>query len=163
MDSGLWGCVLWALGFWAVGFRLWGGAELPVSVSVSVQAEEFHALVHSFLGRLSEAEKTLKYGLGPPEERSAQQCQLQLQVSAGGGAAAARLCLHPLQGSANRASCSCRAVPALRTSCSCRSVPGGAAAAARLCQWGQLQLQGGANRANIHCRAVPASITGQCQ
>uniref|UniRef100_A0A8V0Y2V1 Epiplakin 1 n=1 Tax=Gallus gallus TaxID=9031 RepID=A0A8V0Y2V1_CHICK len=43
------------------------------------QAEEFHALVHSFLGRLSEAEKTLKYGLGPPEERSAQQCQLQLQ------------------------------------------------------------------------------------
>uniref|UniRef100_A0A8V0Y6W3 Epiplakin 1 n=1 Tax=Gallus gallus TaxID=9031 RepID=A0A8V0Y6W3_CHICK len=44
------------------------------------QAEEFHALVHSFLGRLSEAEKTLKYGLGPPEERSAQQCQLQLQL-----------------------------------------------------------------------------------
>ena len=50
-----------------------------------MQAEDFHALVHSFLGRLSEAEKTLKYGLGPPEERSAQQCQLQLQVSAGGG------------------------------------------------------------------------------
>ena len=84
---GLWALAYGVMGFWAVGFRLWGGAELPVSVSVSisVQAEEFHTLVHSFLGRLSEAEKTLKYGLGPPEERSAQQCQLQLQVSAGGG------------------------------------------------------------------------------
>ena len=98
-----------------------------------MQAEEFHTLVHSFLGRLSEAEKTLKYGLGPHEERSAQQCQLQLQVSAGGGC------------------------------CSCRSVLIGPTAAAGQCQWGQLQLQGGANRANIHCRAVPASITGQCQ
>ena len=121
---GLWALRYGAMGFWAVGFRLWGGAELPVSVSVSisVQAEEFHALVHSFLGRLSEAEKTLKYGLGPPEERSAQQCQLQLQVSAGGGccsctavpASIAGQCQWgqlQLQGSANRANICCRAVP----------------------------------------------------
>uniref|UniRef100_A0A8V0Y6V9 Epiplakin 1 n=1 Tax=Gallus gallus TaxID=9031 RepID=A0A8V0Y6V9_CHICK len=126
------------------------------------QAEEFHALVHSFLGRLSEAEKTLKYGLGPPEERSAQQCQLQLQ------------------GSANGASCSCRAVPAsIAGQCQwgqhplqgsayirCRAVPIGPTSTAGLCQWGQLQLQGSANGANIHCRAVPMgpiSTAGQCQ
>ena len=152
---GLWALRYGAMGFWAVGFRLWGGAELPVSVSVSVsisvQAEEFHALVHSFLGRLSEAEKTLKYGLGPHEERSAQQCQLQLQVSAGGGAAAARLCQWgqlQLQGSANRANICCRAVPM------------GPAAAAGQCLH---PLQGSANGVSIHCRAVHTSAAGQCQ
>lgn len=46
------------------------------------QAEEFHTLVHSFLGRLSESEKTLKYGIFPEEELAVQECQNQLQVSA---------------------------------------------------------------------------------
>lgn len=46
------------------------------------QAEEFHTLVHSFLGRLSESEKTLKYGVFPEEELAVQECQNQLQVSA---------------------------------------------------------------------------------
>ncbi|KAM4907991.1 microtubule-actin cross-linking factor 1, isoforms 6/7-like [Sylvia borin] len=43
------------------------------------QAEEFHSLVHSFLGRLSESEKTLKYGVFPEEEAAVQECQAQLQ------------------------------------------------------------------------------------
>ncbi|XP_072707816.1 microtubule-actin cross-linking factor 1, isoforms 6/7-like isoform X2 [Ciconia boyciana] len=43
------------------------------------QAEEFHTLVHSFLGRLSESEKTLKYGVFPEEELAVQECQSQLQ------------------------------------------------------------------------------------
>ncbi|KAM9235330.1 microtubule-actin cross-linking factor 1, isoforms 6/7-like [Leptosomus discolor] len=43
------------------------------------QAEEFHTLVHSFLGRLSESEKTLKYGVFPEEEPAVQECQNQLQ------------------------------------------------------------------------------------
>ncbi|XP_068789778.1 microtubule-actin cross-linking factor 1, isoforms 6/7-like [Struthio camelus] len=44
------------------------------------QAEEFHTLVHAFLGRLSESEKTLKYGMFPEEEEAAvQECQHQLQ------------------------------------------------------------------------------------
>ncbi|XP_064530943.1 microtubule-actin cross-linking factor 1, isoforms 6/7-like isoform X2 [Pseudopipra pipra] len=43
------------------------------------QAEEFHTLVHSFLGRLSESEKTLKYGVFPEEEAAVQECQSQLQ------------------------------------------------------------------------------------
>ncbi|XP_075346520.1 microtubule-actin cross-linking factor 1, isoforms 6/7-like isoform X5 [Mycteria americana] len=43
------------------------------------QAEEFHTLVHSFLGRLSESEKTLKYGVFPEEELAVQECQNQLQ------------------------------------------------------------------------------------
>ncbi|XP_027488240.1 microtubule-actin cross-linking factor 1-like, partial [Corapipo altera] len=43
------------------------------------QAEEFHTLVHSFLGRLSESEKTLKYGVFPEEEVAVQECQSQLQ------------------------------------------------------------------------------------
>ncbi|XP_075271448.1 LOW QUALITY PROTEIN: plectin [Opisthocomus hoazin] len=43
------------------------------------QAEEFHTLVHSFLGRLSESEKTLKYGVVPEEELAVQECQSQLQ------------------------------------------------------------------------------------
>ncbi|PKU31976.1 hypothetical protein llap_17720 [Limosa lapponica baueri] len=44
-----------------------------------VQAEEFHSLVHSFLGRLSESEKALKYGGFPEEELAVQECQDQLQ------------------------------------------------------------------------------------
>ncbi|XP_025944139.1 microtubule-actin cross-linking factor 1, isoforms 1/2/3/5-like isoform X1 [Apteryx rowi] len=44
------------------------------------QAEEFHTLVHAFLGRLSESEKTLKYGVFPEEEAAVQECQRQLQV-----------------------------------------------------------------------------------
>ncbi|XP_066427405.1 plectin [Molothrus aeneus] len=43
------------------------------------QAEEFHSLVHSFLGRLTESEKTLKYGVFPEEEAAVQECQAQLQ------------------------------------------------------------------------------------
>ncbi|KAJ7427638.1 hypothetical protein WISP_05285 [Willisornis vidua] len=43
------------------------------------QAEEFHTLVHSFLGRLSESEKTLKYGVFPEEEAAVKECQSQLQ------------------------------------------------------------------------------------
>ncbi|KAM6374498.1 microtubule-actin cross-linking factor 1, isoforms 6/7-like [Alca torda] len=43
------------------------------------QAEEFHSLVHSFLGRLSESEKALKYGVFPEEEPAVQECQHQLQ------------------------------------------------------------------------------------
>ncbi|XP_071890276.1 microtubule-actin cross-linking factor 1, isoforms 6/7 isoform X2 [Anas platyrhynchos] len=43
------------------------------------QAEEFHTLVQSFLGRLSESEKTLKYGVFPEEEAAVQECQNQLQ------------------------------------------------------------------------------------
>ncbi|XP_077637589.1 plectin [Lonchura striata] len=43
------------------------------------QAEEFHTLVHSFLGRLAESEKTLKYGVFPEEEAAVQECQAQLQ------------------------------------------------------------------------------------
>uniref|UniRef100_A0A8C4UNJ5 EF-hand domain-containing protein n=1 Tax=Falco tinnunculus TaxID=100819 RepID=A0A8C4UNJ5_FALTI len=43
------------------------------------QAEEFHTLVHSFLGRLSESEKTLKYGVFPEEELSLQCQQLELE------------------------------------------------------------------------------------
>ncbi|XP_063255509.1 microtubule-actin cross-linking factor 1, isoforms 6/7-like [Prinia subflava] len=43
------------------------------------QAEEFHTLVHSFLGRLTESEKTLKYGVFPEEEAAVQECQAQLQ------------------------------------------------------------------------------------
>ncbi|XP_009469978.1 PREDICTED: epiplakin [Nipponia nippon] len=43
------------------------------------QAEEFHTLVHSFLSRLSESEKTLKYGVFPEEELAVQECQNQLQ------------------------------------------------------------------------------------
>ncbi|KAM6087466.1 microtubule-actin cross-linking factor 1, isoforms 6/7-like [Chlamydotis macqueenii] len=43
------------------------------------QAEEFHSLVRSFLGRLAESEKTLKYGLFPEEEPAVQECQSQLQ------------------------------------------------------------------------------------
>ncbi|XP_017596700.1 PREDICTED: microtubule-actin cross-linking factor 1-like [Corvus brachyrhynchos] len=43
------------------------------------QAEEFHTLVHSFLGRLTESEKTLKYGVFPEEEAAVQECQTQLQ------------------------------------------------------------------------------------
>ncbi|XP_052521104.1 microtubule-actin cross-linking factor 1, isoforms 6/7-like [Tympanuchus pallidicinctus] len=43
------------------------------------QAEEFHTLVHSFLGRLSESEKSLKYGVCPEEERDVQEGQQQLQ------------------------------------------------------------------------------------
>uniref|UniRef100_A0A8C3JCM1 EF-hand domain-containing protein n=1 Tax=Calidris pygmaea TaxID=425635 RepID=A0A8C3JCM1_9CHAR len=43
------------------------------------QAEEFHSLVHSFLGRLSESEKALKYGGFPEEEPAVQECQDQLQ------------------------------------------------------------------------------------
>lgn len=49
---------------------------------LSWQAEEFHTLVQSFLGRLSESEKTLKYGVFPKEEAAVQECQNQLQVSA---------------------------------------------------------------------------------
>ncbi|XP_064559303.1 plectin [Zonotrichia leucophrys gambelii] len=43
------------------------------------QAEEFHTLVHSFLGRLTESEKTLKYGVFPEEEAAVHECQAQLQ------------------------------------------------------------------------------------
>uniref|UniRef100_A0A663DSM3 EF-hand domain-containing protein n=1 Tax=Aquila chrysaetos chrysaetos TaxID=223781 RepID=A0A663DSM3_AQUCH len=43
------------------------------------QAEEFHTLVHSFLGRLSESEKALKYGVFPEEELSLQCQQLELE------------------------------------------------------------------------------------
>lgn len=49
---------------------------------LSWQAEEFHSLVHSFLGRLTESEKTLKYGVFPEEEAAVQECQAQLQVGA---------------------------------------------------------------------------------
>lgn len=49
---------------------------------LSWQAEEFHTLVHSFLGRLTESEKTLKYGVFPEEEAAVQECQTQLQVGA---------------------------------------------------------------------------------
>ncbi|RMC22600.1 hypothetical protein DUI87_00393 [Hirundo rustica rustica] len=43
------------------------------------QAEEFHSLVRSFLGRLSESEKSLKYGACPEEEAAVRECQGQLQ------------------------------------------------------------------------------------
>ncbi|XP_064010405.1 plectin [Pogoniulus pusillus] len=43
------------------------------------QAEEFHSLVQSFLGRLSESEKSLKFGVLPEEEAAVQECQGQLQ------------------------------------------------------------------------------------
>lgn len=38
--------------------------------------------MHSFLGRLTESEKTLKYGVFPEEEVAVQECQAQLQVGA---------------------------------------------------------------------------------
>uniref|UniRef100_A0A8C6Z115 EF-hand domain-containing protein n=1 Tax=Nothoprocta perdicaria TaxID=30464 RepID=A0A8C6Z115_NOTPE len=41
------------------------------------QAEEFHSLVHTFLGRLAEAETTLKYGVFPEEEALQQSLQCQ--------------------------------------------------------------------------------------
>ncbi|XP_042319591.1 microtubule-actin cross-linking factor 1, isoforms 1/2/3/5-like isoform X2 [Sceloporus undulatus] len=43
------------------------------------QAEEFHTLAHSFLGRLSELEKSIKYGALPEEEEAVQECQRQLK------------------------------------------------------------------------------------
>ncbi|XP_034980366.2 microtubule-actin cross-linking factor 1, isoforms 6/7 [Zootoca vivipara] len=43
------------------------------------QAEEFHALVNSFLGRLTELEKSIKFGALPSEEAAVQECQSQLQ------------------------------------------------------------------------------------
>ncbi|XP_054254612.1 epiplakin, partial [Indicator indicator] len=43
------------------------------------QAEEFHSLVQSFLGHLSESEKSLKFGILPEEEEAVQECQGQLQ------------------------------------------------------------------------------------
>uniref|UniRef100_A0A8D2P2X6 EF-hand domain-containing protein n=1 Tax=Zosterops lateralis melanops TaxID=1220523 RepID=A0A8D2P2X6_ZOSLA len=46
------------------------------------QAEEFHSLVHSFLGRLTESEKTLKYGVFP-EEEACQQLELECITSLG--------------------------------------------------------------------------------
>uniref|UniRef100_A0A8C4JSQ4 EF-hand domain-containing protein n=1 Tax=Dromaius novaehollandiae TaxID=8790 RepID=A0A8C4JSQ4_DRONO len=46
------------------------------------QAEEFHTLVHAFLGRLSESEKTLKYGVFP-EEEACQQLELECITSLG--------------------------------------------------------------------------------
>uniref|UniRef100_A0A674HRJ4 Uncharacterized protein n=1 Tax=Taeniopygia guttata TaxID=59729 RepID=A0A674HRJ4_TAEGU len=46
------------------------------------QAEEFHTLVHSFLGRLTESEKTLKYGVFP-EEEACQQLELECITSLG--------------------------------------------------------------------------------
>ncbi|OPJ85735.1 hypothetical protein AV530_009703 [Patagioenas fasciata monilis] len=50
----------------------------PVGTGLAL-AEEFHTLVHAFLGRLSESEKTLKYGVFPEEELAVQECQSQLQ------------------------------------------------------------------------------------
>uniref|UniRef100_A0A8C5J601 EF-hand domain-containing protein n=1 Tax=Junco hyemalis TaxID=40217 RepID=A0A8C5J601_JUNHY len=47
------------------------------------QAEEFHTLVHSFLGRLTESEKTLKYGVFPEEEGACQQLELECITSLG--------------------------------------------------------------------------------
>ncbi|KAH0617293.1 hypothetical protein JD844_015329 [Phrynosoma platyrhinos] len=43
------------------------------------QAEEFHTLVRSFLGRLSELEKSIKYGALPEEEKAVQECQRLLK------------------------------------------------------------------------------------
>ncbi|XP_033011905.1 microtubule-actin cross-linking factor 1, isoforms 1/2/3/5-like isoform X2 [Lacerta agilis] len=43
------------------------------------QAEEFHALVNSFLGCLTELEKSIKFGALPSEEAAVQECQSQLQ------------------------------------------------------------------------------------
>ncbi|KAM6318673.1 epiplakin, partial [Aegotheles albertisi] len=43
------------------------------------QAEEFHSLVQTFLGRLGESEQTLKVGAFPEEEPALRQCQDQLQ------------------------------------------------------------------------------------
>ncbi|XP_069477977.1 microtubule-actin cross-linking factor 1, isoforms 6/7-like [Ambystoma mexicanum] len=51
-------------------------ARLEASLS---QAEEFHNLVHSFLERLTESERTLKYGVIPEEEAALQECQKQQQ------------------------------------------------------------------------------------
>lgn len=51
-------------------------ARLEASLS---QAEEFHNFVHSFLERLSESERTLKYGVIPEEEKALQECQKQQQ------------------------------------------------------------------------------------
>ncbi|XP_062987463.1 microtubule-actin cross-linking factor 1, isoforms 6/7-like [Elgaria multicarinata webbii] len=42
------------------------------------QAKEFHTLVHSFLGRLSELEKSIKYRALPEEEGAVRECQSQL-------------------------------------------------------------------------------------
>ncbi|CAM9306034.1 unnamed protein product [Bubo scandiacus] len=68
--------------------ELGGRWELVCALSVSKQArleaalrqaEEFHSLVQSFLGRLSESEQALRYGICPEEEPAVQECQNQLQ------------------------------------------------------------------------------------
>ncbi|XP_009317065.1 PREDICTED: dystonin-like, partial [Pygoscelis adeliae] len=56
-----------------------GDRDLVSDLMDKHKAEEFHTLVHSFLGRLSESEKTLKYGVFPEEELAVQECQNQLQ------------------------------------------------------------------------------------
>ncbi|XP_061463251.1 microtubule-actin cross-linking factor 1, isoforms 6/7-like [Rhineura floridana] len=43
------------------------------------QAEEFHALVHAFLGCLSELEKSIKFAPPPEEEAAVQECQSRLK------------------------------------------------------------------------------------
>ncbi|KAK2512492.1 hypothetical protein Q9233_016244 [Columba guinea] len=63
---------------WDLVCRLSVGKQARLEAALR-QAEEFHTLVHAFLGRLSESEKTLKYGVFPEEELAVQECQSQLQ------------------------------------------------------------------------------------
>ncbi|XP_051466276.1 dystonin-like [Apus apus] len=64
---------------WELVCRLSLGKQARLEAALR-QAEEFHTLVHTFLGRLSESEKTLKFGVFPEEEPAVQECQEQLQV-----------------------------------------------------------------------------------
>ncbi|RMB88007.1 hypothetical protein DUI87_35623 [Hirundo rustica rustica] len=56
-----------------------GDRDLVGDLMDKHKAEEFHSLVRSFLGRLSESEKSLKYGACPEEEAAVRECQGQLQ------------------------------------------------------------------------------------
>ncbi|XP_030045956.1 microtubule-actin cross-linking factor 1 [Microcaecilia unicolor] len=63
---------------WEVVCKLSVGKQARLEASLQ-QAEEFHSLVRSFLEHLSEAERTLKYGVIPEEEETLQECQKQQQ------------------------------------------------------------------------------------
>lgn len=64
------------------GTRTLAGVWMLSRTCCGWQAEEFHTLVHAFLGRLTESEKTLKFGVFPEEELAVQECQNQLEVGA---------------------------------------------------------------------------------
>ncbi|XP_039593504.1 microtubule-actin cross-linking factor 1 [Polypterus senegalus] len=65
---------------WEIVCRLSVSKQTRLEVALQ-QAEEFDSLVHSFLERLSEAERTLKYGVIPEDETSVLEFQKQHQES----------------------------------------------------------------------------------